>query len=222
MTPLLKSLVFAGLVTSSCALAINGLRRQAVAYTDPAANGGSMLDSSAGLGEPLNVIISGLSSSSVLSDSGIESWARSISFTNDCLGITLGNVQTANTGDGCGWLNQTALMRYDYGDSIFGSCLEILSGGNHFRCWQQNTTGAYFLAVSYEEGIMDYHDIEANGYDIGRDDLVQAANGTTSFGGVTYTTTAEYVSGLLQAGSDGINHNITIDGLVAVLTVIAS
>ncbi|KAF8308439.1 hypothetical protein DL93DRAFT_1885737 [Clavulina sp. PMI_390] len=220
MASLLKFFAFASLVSSSLALATP--QRRAVAYTDPAASGGSILDSSAGLGEPLNVIISGLSSPSVLSNTGIENWARSADFTTDCLGITLGGVQTANTGDGRGWTNQVAVMRYDYGDSGLGSCLESLTGGNHFRFWQQTTTGAYFFATSKEEWVGESHNIVPNGYDIGRDELVTAAQGTTSYNGVKYTTTVEYVTGLLQPGSAGINHNITIDGRVAVLTVIAS
>jgi len=52
-------------------------------------------------------------------------------------------------------------------------------------------------------------------------------SGQTSFGNFTYTTTATYVSGLLQNSSNGINHYQSvavngfnaIDGLVAVLTV---
>ena len=79
---------------------------------------------------------------------------------------------------------------------------------------------------SYEEDASDSHDIEPNGYDIGRcvfqtrylvdvlfinarvnrDDLVSWALGTTSYGGVTYSTTAENITGLLPVGSAGINH----------------
>lgn len=52
-------------------------------------------------------------------------------------------------------------------------------------------------------------------------------SGQTSFNNFTYTTTATYVSGLLQNSSSGINHYESvavnglnaIDGLVAVLTV---
>ena len=80
-------------------------------------------------------------------------------------------------------------------------------------------------SVSYEEDASEGHDIEPDGYDIGRyverrtarprppanertyrDDLVSGALGTTSYGGVTYSTTAENITGLLAAGSAGINH----------------
>lgn len=39
-----------------------------------------------------------------------------------------------------------------------------------------------------------------------RDDLVKAATGTTVFGGVTYQTTAELMSGVMPAGSEKVNH----------------
>lgn len=53
-------------------------------------------------------------------------------------------------------------------------------------------------------------------------------NATTTFAGYTYETNIQYVSGLLQNTSMGINHNITVevngvvnatDGLVAVMQV---
>lgn len=43
----------------------------------------------------------------------------------------------------------------------------IILGGNHFRFWQQQTTGAYFLSVSVEEWAGDGHHVVVNGYDIG-------------------------------------------------------
>ena len=53
------------------------------------------------------------------------------------------------------------------------------------------------------------------------------ASGSTSFANYTYSTSVEYVSGMLMNTSLGINHNDTvplpnetaIDGLVAVMTV---
>lgn len=38
---------------------------------------------------------------------------------------------------------------------------------------------------------------------LGRDDLVKAANGTTSFHGVKYNTAVSYIDGLLTPGSEG-------------------
>jgi len=190
-----------------------------VPYIPPAANGGSQLDSSAGLGEPLNIIISALSSAEVLSTKGIENFARSIGFSTECLGIHIGNPQTANLGDGLGWQNETAVLRYDFDNAMDGSCLESFLGGNHFRFWRQATTGAYFLAVSVEQWAGKNHNIVPDGYDIGRDSLMVRATGNTQYAGNQYTTSSYFVTGLLQPGTQGINHNISIDGRVGVLTV---
>lgn len=80
--------------------------------------------------------------------------------------------------------------------------------------------------MSHEEDLAESHDIEPNGYNIGRsarlydiceyfthanlanrNELVATATaGQTSFGGVTYSTTAENITGLLAPGSAGVNH----------------
>ena len=78
---------------------------------------------------------------------------------------------------------------------------------------------AYTCSVSKEEPATDNHDIIADGYNIGRDQLVSSAVGTTSFGGVTYVTTAQNITGLMAAGSAGVNHEIAVDGIVTLLTV---
>ena len=127
------------------------LCKYAVDYYNVTAGGGSMLDNAgSGVGEPLNVIISGLSSTDVLTDDGIINYARSIglwvhppgfypqflnyrSSSTECFGIHLGDPQSANLGDGNGWVNQTIELRSDYGDADAGTCLESLIGGNHFR-----------------------------------------------------------------------------------------
>ena len=49
------------------------------------------------------------------------------------------------------------------------------------------------------------------------DALVQAALGTTSFDGVTYSTTAETLSGVMVDGTTGVNHGTPIPALVAKL-----
>jgi len=51
----------------------------------------------------------------------------------ECFGIHLGGLMSANLGDGKGWANQTYELRQDYDDSGIGTCLESLVGGNHFR-----------------------------------------------------------------------------------------
>lgn len=157
------------------------------------------------------------------------------------LGLHRGAPQRADLGDGQGMRDQTRLLRYDYGEPFFGTGFESLAGGNHLRYWVQQTTGAYFLAVSKEEPLKKQHDIVKDGYDIGRDmlvgDLVGAKINTTglkpgdrfegesSYQDWTFHTVAEYVGGLLERTSIGINHAETvggggpaIDGLVAVIT----
>ncbi|EGO00163.1 hypothetical protein SERLA73DRAFT_160150 [Serpula lacrymans var. lacrymans S7.3] len=217
--------VFASLLALQAATGFaTSLSKRGVDYYDPNANGGSMLDNAGdGYGEPLNVIISGLSSPAVLTEDGAINFARSIGFSEECFGFHLGGAQSANLGDGNGSVNQTIELREDYGSSSVGTCLESLVGGNHFRIYVQNGTeadsGALFLAVSKEEDVSDSHTIVPDGYDIGRNDLVSAAVGQTSFGGVSYTTTAQNVTGLLTPGSTGVNHGIAVDGIVTVLTV---
>jgi hypothetical protein len=34
--------------------------------------------------------------------------------------------------------NETAVLRWDYGDAQLGTCKESIQGGNHFRYWIQN------------------------------------------------------------------------------------
>ncbi|TDL22554.1 hypothetical protein BD410DRAFT_788372 [Rickenella mellea] len=201
------------------------VQKRGVAFFNPANGGGSELDNAGGGGgEPLNVIISGLSSPAVLTDSGFLNYVRSLGFSQECLGIHSGTPQTANLGDGHGATNQVTELRQDYGDAGLGTCLESLLGGNHLRMWRQNgpsaNSGALFLAVSAEKTIFDKHTIASNGYNKGRDTLVNSATGgRTSFGGVRYSATVQSVTGLISPGSAGVNHGIAQDGVVKVLTV---
>jgi hypothetical protein len=227
-------------------------------YYIPMDGGGSMLTQvqntyPPGLGEPINVILSAYSDSPVLQDTvdngGLINYYQSFGFSTECLGQHSGDDQAANLGDGNGYLNQTAVIRWDYGNVELGTCEETIEGGNHFRYWIQNgpdaNSGAIFMAASYEMPIAEQHNIIVNGYDLGRDWLVGNAtaqssilptseltnastySGETSFNGYTYLTSVTYVSGLLQNTSVDINHAQTvavngtnaIDGLVAVMTV---
>ncbi|KAF8126328.1 hypothetical protein EV363DRAFT_1174448 [Boletus edulis] len=202
----------------------SALNIRSITYYDPTAGGGSMLDNAGdGYGEPLNVIISGLSFPDVLTDDGILNYARAIGFSTECLGIHSGNPQSADLGDGNGYANQTVELREDYGSVDAGTCLESVIGGNHFRIYRQNgplaNSGALFLAVSKEEPATDNHHIVPDGYDIGRDELVSWAVGQTSYGDVSYSTTAQNITGLLAPGSAGVNHDISQDGIVTLLTV---
>ncbi|KAI0260526.1 hypothetical protein BC834DRAFT_831774 [Gloeopeniophorella convolvens] len=195
-----------------------------VPFVNPTLAGGSLLDlRTDGFGEPLNVIISSLSSPWVLSDGGFLHFANAIGFGIECFGIHLGDPQAANLGDGHGYVNQTIELRQDFGNPDIGTCWESLVGGNHLRLFRQNgpgaDTGALFLAVSQEENVVDGHHITADGYDLGRDKLAQDAAGITTFGGVTYSTVVENITGLIPPGSTGINAGIPIDGVVKLLTV---
>lgn len=53
--------------------------------------------------------------------------------------------------------NETAVIRYNYGDPALGTCQESIQGGNHFRYWVQNgpqrNSGAVFMAFSYERSL---------------------------------------------------------------------
>lgn len=206
-------------------------------YNNPLNSDGSMLTQvlntyPAGLGEPLNVIISAYSDSRVLQDTGnnggLINYFQSFGFSTECLGQHTGDSQMANLGDGKGWENQTSEIRWDYNNVSFGTCQETIEGGNHFRYWIQDgpdaDSGAIFLAVSYELPVAEQHDIIANGYNLGRDWLVGNAtsqssiiptakltntstySGRTSFNGYNYHTSVVYVSGLLANSSQGVNH----------------
>ncbi|KAF7321980.1 hypothetical protein MKEN_00720600 [Mycena kentingensis (nom. inval.)] len=195
-------------------------------FIDPRKAGGRMLDASAGLGEPLNVIISGKSTPEILTPEGSKQYFQAIGFVEECLGLHLGSPQTANLGDGRGELNETSVIRERIGGiPILGTCLESLTGGNHFRVFPQAGTNALFLATSKEEDLDEHHNIVPNGYDLGRDLLVKAAQGThhgfdgKNFKFNTYETEVKMLSGLLEPGTNGINHDIAIDGQVAMLTV---
>ncbi|KAF9493468.1 hypothetical protein BDN71DRAFT_1394947 [Pleurotus eryngii] len=196
-------------------------------FVPVAPGGGSMLDKSAGLGEPLNVIISARSHPSVRTKAGLTQWAQAIGFSTECLGLHLGTPQTANLGDGAGDVDELGVWRADFHSPLLGTCLESLIGGNHFRAWIQNfnatagSGGAVFLAASQEEDSTQHHNIVPNGYNLGRDNLVNAALGTHQHPFLPYkfVTTSADLTGLLAPGAEGVNHNISQDGVVKLLTV---
>jgi hypothetical protein len=172
-------------------------------YTDPVAGGGYMLTVSsrlnsngdkemlmaqivngtypAGLGEPLNVILSTKSDKEVivkgLDNGGFLNYmlcvlsplgdgytdSSSAGLGEECLGQHLGSLQEANLGDGQGNVTEVEELRWNYGDPYLGTCKETFDGGLHLRYWIQNNTGAYFMAVSEEMDLSSGHDIVPNG-----------------------------------------------------------
>ncbi|KAJ7091896.1 hypothetical protein B0H15DRAFT_922065 [Mycena belliarum] len=210
---------------SATPLTVETVEKRAVDFINPTLAGGSWLDKSAGLGEPLNVVISAQSSPEVLTLDGFLQYAQTIGFNIECLGLHLGDPQSANLGDGRGDVNETEVLRESFGIPGIGTCIESLTGGNHFRVFPQAETGALFLAVSKEEDLEDKHTIVPDGYNIGRDLLVAGAIGTKigfdgkKFKFTTYNTVSQDVTGLIAAGTEGINHGIAQDGVIKVLTV---
>ncbi|KAJ2931546.1 hypothetical protein H1R20_g5638, partial [Candolleomyces eurysporus] len=197
--------------------------RDGVDYYDPRAAGGSLLNRSGGLGEPLNVIISGKSSPDVLTKNGFANYVRAVGYSIECFGQHQGDPQPANLGDGNGWKGEREVLREHFGIPGLGTCIQSLIGGNHLRTYRQDgpnaNSGALFLAVSVEKDLADKHQIVPNGYNLGRDKFAAEAVGKKRFLIWEYTTTVQDVTGLLEAGSVGVNHGIAQDGLIKLLTV---
>ncbi|GAA5883533.1 hypothetical protein JCM16303_005471 [Sporobolomyces ruberrimus] len=204
-------------------------------FYNPTSNGGSWLTDWpnwwAG-GEPLNIIISSTSSPRIIQDFNVFlDYMNSLKFSRQCFQWDDGSgIQQANLGDGLGAVNQTTILRYNYDDPVFGTCSQSLQGGNHLRVFKQNGTqansGAWFLAVSKEHNLAKNHMIVPNGYDRGRDELIELAlnrNGTRSpISKALYRTTVRSVSGqgyFENVTMDEINHGISIDGRIGVLKV---
>ncbi|GAA5889381.1 hypothetical protein JCM6882_000727 [Rhodosporidiobolus microsporus] len=194
------------------------------AWYDPRELGGSLLNRNLwGAGEPLNIIISAQSSPDVLREKGLVVYSRSLGLWNECGNLHIGDPQEANLGDGKGWEQELFVMREAIRWPWIGSCLESVTGGNHFRAYKQNGTeansGAWFLAASKEVDLRKQHKIAPNGYNLGRDYVVERAIAGSSYLGRSWEAQVEWVEGLLAPGNDGINHGISQDGRVAVLTV---
>ncbi|KAJ7486229.1 hypothetical protein B0H11DRAFT_1143175 [Mycena galericulata] len=211
-------------------------------WVDPRIGGGRFLDyTTKTRGEPLNVIISGASDPFILTDEGFITYVKSIGYARECMGLHMGHIHLANLGDGDGRKPEALLFRQHYQMPGWGTCWESLAGGQHFRAWRQNGTegnsGAWFLGASKEEDSSRGHTIVANGYNLGRDWLVeQALKGSELLheptpapegwpwpgtGGerIEWRAEVEWRAGMLAPGRKGINHGIAQDGRVAVLTV---
>ncbi|KAH9936521.1 uncharacterized protein B0H18DRAFT_974214 [Fomitopsis serialis] len=193
-------------------------------WVDPRLHGGRLLDfTTKRLGEPLNVIISALSDPFILTESGLHTYAKSIGFSKECLGLHYGHVHDADLGDGLGRKPEQLLYRQDY-FPVIGTCWESVRGGHHFRAWKQNGTiadsGAWFLGASLEKDSSKNHLIEDDGYNLGRNYIVEQAIAGSHWSGMWWKGDVEWRRGLLEKGSRGVNHDIEQDGLVAILTVV--
>ncbi|GAA6056735.1 hypothetical protein JCM3770_005871 [Rhodotorula araucariae] len=200
-----------------------GVRPATPTWFDPRDRGGSLLNRNLwGAGEPLNVIVSAQSSPDILREKGFIAYSRSLGLWEECANLHIGDPQEADLGDGKGWEKELFVMRESRWPFV-GSCLESVTGGNHFRAYKQNGTdansGAWFLAVSKEVDWRGNHKIAHNGYNAGRDLLVDKATGGTRYLGRSWEAQVEWVEGLLEPGNRGIAHGIAQDGRVAVLTV---
>ncbi|KAJ9125206.1 hypothetical protein QFC22_000160 [Naganishia vaughanmartiniae] len=197
-------------------------RDEHVGFDDPHASGGSMLAKSADLGEPLNAILSAESDPRVLeiniNKGGFLNYMLSTQLSEECFGMHDGGHQQADLGDGRGYVDELEVLRWNYGNQWYGTCLQTFNGGNHLRYWRQNTT------VSEELSLAKHHMIIQNGYNLGRDYMVGNVTsqstlvptldlkdgstfvGSTSWANYTYETSVRYTSGLLKNSTEGINH----------------
>ncbi|KAF9013166.1 hypothetical protein BDQ17DRAFT_1386784 [Cyathus striatus] len=196
---------------------------RAVGWFDPRLNGGRLLDfTTKRFGEPLNVIISGNSDPFILTDLGFSQYTKSIGYSEECLGIHYGNRHDADLGDGDGRKTEQFLARQYY-FPVWGTCWESLAGGHHFRAWKQNGTlapsGAWFIGASKEYDSSKHHKIVPDGYNLGRDWLVERAVAGGRWKGRWWKADLEWRSDLIEEGRKGVNHGIAQDGKVAVLTV---
>ncbi|GAA5983621.1 hypothetical protein JCM11641_007302 [Rhodosporidiobolus odoratus] len=228
------AILIASLALQATATPVHTLGKRLIdlgGFYNPADTGGSWLTLArntypAGLGEPINVVISADSDGLLMTDEGFFDYSESLQYSGECLGQTGGERQGANLGDGNGEINQTTLLRFNYGDPSLGTCYETVNGGSHYRVWRQNGTeansGAWFLAASIEKNLTLQHGIVDNGYDLGRDAVVQAATAGETKSPLTnrtFTTEVRNGSYLANISTSSINHGIPTDGIVAVLTV---
>ncbi|CAD6888294.1 unnamed protein product [Tilletia laevis] len=228
--PLVASVAALGSVSMAMGSVLSRQSNSATGYSSPARGGGRMLtynpSIATNIGEPINVIISNASDRFVLTREGFLEWASSVQLIpNACIvRDNVGGSQQADLGDGNGRKNQTDVLRHSYFTD--NTCKETVQGGNHARYWRQNGTSAdssaWFLAASVEMALAQGHDIVDNGFDLGRNWIAGNAtmsNGTLSTGGYVFQATSTNAPLLHGFSTSDINHNIAIDGNVAVITV---
>jgi hypothetical protein len=68
----------------------------------------------------------------VLTESGLHTYARSLGFDEECLGLHIGNIHDADLGDGAGRQPEQFLARQSY-FPMWGTCWESAVGA-YVRC----------------------------------------------------------------------------------------
>ncbi|QRV92409.1 hypothetical protein RhiJN_20427 [Ceratobasidium sp. AG-Ba] len=215
-----------------------------IGYHDPADGGGRMLDyTTIFWGEPLNVIISGNSHPDVLSHQGLHKYARSIGFAEECLGLHIGDIHSADLGDGEGRKDEQFLGTSPV-HSIFPAnralklrVLPLISidwrlpratARQHYfpiwgTCWESLAGGNHFRAWQQRDTGAWFLAVSKEKY-VG--DHHQIVDDGYNIGRDYLVSRAlrkgarvEWKEGLIAEGDEGINHGIAQDGRVAVLTV---
>ncbi|KAG0663711.1 hypothetical protein C6P46_002280 [Rhodotorula mucilaginosa] len=201
-------------------------RPDRTAYFDPRAGGGAQYNRNLWDGhEPLNIIISAQSSADVLKESGFIAYSRS-------LGAASARKRSHAVSPAhharVSWVELSPLtptLAHPATRILFINC----KGGNHFRAYKQNGTdansGAWFLAASKEVDLRGKHKIAHNGYNIGRDLIVEKATSGSSYLNRRYEARVDWVEGLLPPGNEaradvndhvrrptGMAHGISQDG----------
>jgi hypothetical protein len=176
--------------------------------------------------EPINVIISAQSN---VDPFGILTGSLSWDSCFNSLSTLQANVQPGQQDP----INQVVGLRD-------GGCLQFFVGGNHLRAWPQTLTDgstAYFIAASEEHGcrsdggnaipwpLWNWHCIDDDGFNQGRDDLVAEFIAGASASLPVYTIQIEsaqlYSSGTgTDAGSGSSVDHIPYDGSVSILTLL--
>ncbi|RPD62613.1 hypothetical protein L226DRAFT_532393 [Lentinus tigrinus ALCF2SS1-7] len=197
--------------------------KHTLGWIDPRLKGGRLIDyTSDDLGEPLNIIISAESDPYILTEQGMQTYVKSIGFNRECLGLHYGHIHEADLGDGLGRKEEQFLGRQHY-FPIMGTCWESVRGGHHFRAWRQNGTdansGAWFIGASEEMDSSKNHMIVEDGYNRGRNYIVDRATEGSHWKGMWWKANVEWREGLLERGKRGVNHGIEQDGRVAILTI---
>ncbi|KAJ7140115.1 hypothetical protein C8R46DRAFT_1200815 [Mycena filopes] len=129
-------------------------------------------------GEPLTVILAGSSDLTVLIDSQLDGSMRNlflgVGFVSECLGQHKGTPQDADLGDGNGYVNETAVLRWDYGDPThrWGRARSRERAGTTSATGGRTARMPTAVPSSWlhrnEMPIAQGHNIVVNGYNLGR------------------------------------------------------